>query len=128
MTSIRPTHPPIWWNLQLEHTAITVAERAYPNEVGGFFWSQSAGSPALHVLDARATPSSFMAYPQSVVSFLYEMLATEQGVILATFHSHPMGQWSFSEDDVTLLRDWAQVHVLAVKANQAWHVRFGQSD
>lgn len=121
----------MWWSNALELECAAAADDGWPNEVCGLLWlnpgqRSGANEVRLRLLPSEATPTSFQASPESVVTLTYD--AMRHGAqIVATFHSHPTGALSFSTaDDVLTLT--ADVHVLYVRNHDGrWQPIFGRS-
>ncbi|MCL6453170.1 MAG: Mov34/MPN/PAD-1 family protein [Alicyclobacillus sp.] len=118
--------PPAWWTEALGATCIRAAEEALPNEMCGFIWTDPRGVQQFTKLRAVATPTSVQAVPQDVVARMYEV-DRQDGRILASVHTHPLGPSWFSQRDqsLALVATW---HVLVYRQVDGWAVRFGRSE
>lgn len=105
--------------------ALRVAMEALPNEVCGLFY-QPVGETGVHLrtFTGYASPTSCSANPDELIAFAYDMQVSDSHVV-ATFHTHPQGQESFSPRDAQLAL-WSHLHLLFVlQARGDWQAAWG---
>lgn len=125
-----------WWSQGLETVSLQHAEAGLPNEVVGFYSGRSESSDVkndnivstvqFHTLRSTSSPTCFMAKPDALVALVYQ-LESEHRIIVATFHSHPLGQPTYSQRDAVFLGQWATSHVMAYRRHGTWGLVFGVS-
>src|SRR5579875_2316861 len=108
-TLLNKRKKPIWWSSRLHHLTVSAAEQAFPDEVCGLFFVKKR-NVHLHCFEAFTGPWFCSAKPQSVIEFVYA-LDDSGGRVIGTFHTHPLGDASFSKRDL-LLADWANTHLV----------------
>ncbi len=117
MTSWSECEAPAWLTPDCRSQAADAAQSAFPNETCGLF-VYTNDIVSLHIFRGIFTPWSCLADDQEVIQFAYQ-LESEQGIVLASFHSHPHGFAKPSERD-HLLNTWAKTHVIWTWSGVSW--------
>ncbi len=111
--------PPIWFDEVLKYEGNVIAERAFPNEVCGFFVEMN-DRLQLYTFRGESNPYWCSADPNEVIQFAY-FVKEKTGNVVASFHTHPTGGHIPSKRD-DLLSMWTNMHFIWVRQDSSWNI------